>query len=268
MNEKIYLVNAVIDNLTMEETIDKIVFFAKRESPSYVVPLNVDCMVRIEKDKEFAKICSEANLVLADGKPLLWMAKKIKSPLKEKISGSDLFPLLCKKAAEENLSMFFLGAAEGVADKAAENLKRRFPDLKVTGTFSPPYGFENNEEQLEEIVTVIKNSKPSILILALGAPKQEKFIYKYLNVLNVPVAVCLGASLDFEAGKIKRAPKWMSNVGLEWFYRFLKEPKRLFKRYFVDDVKILKIFRKHKKENIEANKRASAGVSASHESRH
>lgn len=146
--------------------------------------------------------------------------------------------------------MFFLGAAEGVAAKAAVNLKKKYPKLQVVGTYSPEYGFEKDNEKVQKVVSIVKQAKPDILIVALGAPKQEKFIYHNRKELNVPLSLGLGASLDFEAGNVKRAPRWMSNCGLEWLYRIIQEPKRMFKRYFVDAVKIVPMIWKYRKEDI------------------
>ena len=144
--------------------------------------------------------------------------------------------------------MFFLGAAEGVASRAAEKLTQRFPGLQVVGTYSPPKGFENNTEEMSRIKSLIKKLRPHILIVALGCPKQELFIYNNREELGVPISLGLGASLDFEAGEIKRAPKWMANHGLEWVYRITQDPKRLAKRYLIDDSRIFKLAIKYKKE--------------------
>ena len=132
-----------------------------------------------------------------------------------------------------------------MAKKAAENLSNKYNGLKISGTYSPSYGFENDEKEISKIITMINKAKPDILAVGLGAPKQEKFIYKYKDKLNVPISLAIGASIDFEAGNVKRAPRWMQKSGLEWFYRFLKEPKRMFKRYFIDDLKIVKIYFKY-----------------------
>ncbi len=167
------------------------------------------------------------------------------NPIKEKISGSDFFPKLCERAAEKGYSLFLLGAAEGVAAKAAKNLKEKYEGLNIVGTYSPSYGFEKKDDEIKMIIEMINETKPDILAVGLGAPKQEKFLYKYKNELNVPISLAIGASIDFEAGNINRAPRWMQNCGLEWFYRLCKEPKRMFKRYIVDDLKILSICRKY-----------------------
>lgn len=243
---RIKFMNTEIDNLTMKETLDEIDKLILKNDKSYVVTPNVDHIVMLETDVELKNIYRDASLILTDGKPLLWISKWYKTPIKEKISGSDLFPLLCEMAAKKGYSMFFLGAAEGVAAKAAENLKKKYNGLKIVGTYSPPYGFEKDEIESEKIIDMVKEAHPDILILGLGSPKQEKFAYHYCKDLGVPISLGLGASLDFEAGNIRRAPKWMSNHGLEWLYRLIKEPKRMFKRYIIDDCKIVKLIIKYK----------------------
>lgn len=244
---RIKFLNIEIDNLSMEESVCEIDNLIKKRKKSYVVTPNVDHIVKLEKDAEFVEVYKNADLVLTDGMPLIWISKLLKRPIKEKVSGSDLFPSVCKLAVEKGYSIFLLGAAEGVASKAAENLMKKYNGLKIAGTFSPSYGFENNKDEIEKIINIINESKPDILAVGLGAPKQEKFIYKYKDKLNVPISLAIGASIDFEAGNIERAPVWMQKSGLEWFYRFIKEPKRMFKRYFVDDMKIFKIYLKYRR---------------------
>lgn len=245
--ERIKFLNTEIDNLTMTESVEYIDKLIQRGRPSYVVTPNVDHIVKLEKDEEFRKVYQNADLILADGMPLIWISKLLKNPIKEKVSGSDLFPEICKLSARKGYGIFLLGAAEGVAKKAAENLSNKYNGLKISGTYSPSYGFENDEKEISKIITMINKTKPDILAVGLGAPKQEKFIYKYKDKLNVPISLAIGASIDFEAGNVKRAPRWMQKSGLEWFYRFLKEPKRMFKRYFIDDLKIVKIYFKYRK---------------------
>mgnify|MGYP001005587397 CR=1 FL=1 len=237
--------NTYIDNVSFNEAIKIIDGFTKNGKYHYVVTPNVDHIIRIEKDKEFKMIYNEADLILTDGMPLIWISKLLKQPIREKISGSDLFPKVCEMAAEKGYSIFLLGADEGVAEKAASNLKNKYKGLIISGYYSPKYGFEKDEREVKKIIDIVSNSKTDILCVGLGTPKQEKFIYKYKEKLKVPVSLAIGASIDFEAEKVKRAPKWMQKCGFEWFYRFCKEPKRLFKRYFVDDIKIIKILYKY-----------------------
>lgn len=243
---RIKFMNTDIDNLTMAETLNEIDKLIQKKNCSYVVTPNVDHIVCLEKDEELQKVYKNASLILTDGKPLIWISKWYKTPIKEKISGSDLFPKVCELAANKNYTMYLLGAAEGVADTAAKNLMQKYKGLNIVGTYSPPFGFEKDKKELDKIKEQIQKVHPDILIVGLGCPKQEKFMYHHCKELGVPISFGLGASIDFEAGNIKRAPKWMSNHGLEWLYRFSKEPKRLFKRYFVDDLKIISVARKYR----------------------
>lgn len=240
--------NIELDNLTMEESIDRIDYLVRENKNAYAVTPNVDHLVQLQKDNKLLEIYRNADLILTDGKPLLWIAKLYRTPIKEKVSGSDLFPEICALSARKGYRMFFLGASEGVAYEAAKRLQKKHNGLQVVGTYSPPYGFEKDRKEIENIIDMIKSVNPHILIVGLGSPKQEKFIYQYKSKLGVPFSIGLGASLDFEAGNIKRAPRWMSNCGLEWLYRFIKEPKRMFKRYFINDMKIISLTRKYYKK--------------------
>ena len=244
---RVKFMNTEIDNLTMKEAIERIDELIREEKNAYVVTPNVDHIIQLERGGELVEVYKNADLILCDGKPLIWISKWYGTPIKEKISGSDLFPRLCAMAAKRGYKMFFLGAAEGVAARAAENLEKRFPGLQVVGTYSPPYGFEKNEAEMEKIKKMIKKTQPHVLIVGLGCPKQELFILRHKDELGVPISLGLGASLDFEAGEVKRAPKWMADHGLEWVYRIFQDPKRLAKRYLVDDRKIVRLAVKYKK---------------------
>lgn len=237
--------NTEVDNLSMKETLQEIEKAIKQNECGYVVTPNVDHIVQLERGGEICEVYKNATMILTDGKPLIWISKLYKKPIREKISGSDLFPALCEMAANKGFRMYFLGAAEGIAAKAAENLMIKYPGLQVVGTYSPPFGFEKSEKEMEVIETKIKEARPDILIVGLGCPKQEKFMYRNSKRLGVPISLGLGASLDFEAGNIKRAPKWMSNHGLEWLFRITQDPKRLAKRYLVDDIAIFPLIFKY-----------------------
>lgn len=241
------LMNTEIDNLTMDETLDAIDSLIKEDNCSYVVTPNVDHIVQLEKDEELKRVYENASLILTDGKPLIWISNWYKTPIKEKISGSDLFLRVCELAAKKGYTMYLLGAAEGVADKAAKNLMDKYKGLNIVGTYSPPFGFEKDKVELKKIERQIQEVHPDILIVGLGCPKQEKYMYHHCKELDVPISFGLGASIDFEAGNIKRAPRWMSEHGLEWLYRITQDPKRLAKRYLVDDMKIISIARKYRR---------------------
>lgn len=243
---RIKLLNTEVDNLTMKEAVERIEQLILDKKTSYVVTPNVDHIVKLENDIEFQNVYKEADLILTDGMPLIWISRIKKNPIKEKVSGSDLFPEVCRLASKKGYKIFLLGASDGVAAKAAENLKKRYVNLNIVGTYSPSYGFENKKDEIERIISIVKEAKPDILAVGLGAPKQEKFLYKFREELDVPVSLAIGASIDFEAGNIKRAPIWMQNSGLEWFYRLYKEPKRLIRRYLIEDINIIKILIKYR----------------------
>lgn len=240
--------NTEVDNLTMDEALAVINILIQQDRNAYVVTPNVDHIVQLEKDEELRCVYQNADLILTDGKPLLWIAKWYGTPIKEKLSGSDLFPRLCILAAQKGYRMFFLGAAEGVAAKAAEKLSGKIPGLQIVGTYSPPLGFENNKKEMDKIEAKIKAARPHILVVGLGCPKQEKFILHNRNKLHVPLSLGLGASLDFEAGRVKRAPKWMADHGLEWLFRIMQDPKRLAKRYLINDREIFRLAIRYKRQ--------------------
>lgn len=247
--KRMTFLNTEVDNVTLEESIEIIDGYIKDGEPRYVVTPNVDHIVKLEEDLEFQNVYRDADLILTDGMPLIWISKWLKKPIKEKVSGSDLFPKVCGLAAEKEYKVFLLGAGEGVAKQAASNLKNKHKGLNIVGVYSPPYGFEKSEKEISKIIDIINKSKPDVLAVGLGAPKQEKFLYNYKDKLNVPVSLGIGASIDFEAGNVNRAPKWMQKSGLEWFYRLCKEPRRMYKRYLVDDIKILSITKKYIENN-------------------
>lgn len=239
--------NTYIDNLTMDEAIKEIDTLVQERKHSYVVTPNMDHIVLLEKDKVFKEVYDNASLILTDGKPLIWIAKRQGTPIKEKVSGSDLFPQICRLSAINGYRIFILGAAEGIADKAAENLRNKNVGLQIVGTYSPPMGFERDDDEVQAIIKKINDSNADILAVALGSPKGEKFIYKIRNKITVALSISIGATIDFEAGNVKRAPKWMSDHGLEWLFRITQDPKRLIRRYWNDARCIIPIIRKYSK---------------------
>ena len=245
--EKQPLLNTYVNNVNMDEAIQAIEDMIASEKKSYIVAINVDVVMKIENDSYLKEITDKADMVLVDGKPLEWIAKWHNRPIKAKISGSDLVPILCKRAAEKGYSIYIIGGKEGIAEKAKQNLERDLPEIRIVGTYAPPFGFEKDEKELHRINEMISDAHPDILIACFGCPKQEKWIYENYQKYDAKVSVCAGATVDFLAGNVSRAPRWMSDNGFEWFYRFLQEPKRMFKRYFIDDVKILKLIRKYRK---------------------
>lgn len=248
--EKQQLLNTYVNNLSKKEALRKIEAMVSRREKAFVVPINVDVVMKAEKDPYLKTIIDQAELVLIDGKPLIWISKLYGRPIKEKLSGSDLVPALCRDAAKKGWTVFILGGGPGIADHAAKNLMKKYPELKIVGTYAPKMGFEHDKEELEYINQTVSAVHPDILIACFGCPKQEKFIYENYRRYDAAVSICGGATVDFLAGSVRRAPKWMSDHGLEWFYRFLQEPKRLFKRYFIDDVKIVFLVWKYRNQRV------------------
>lgn len=239
------LLNTFVNNVSMNETIQAIEGMIAEKKKSYIVAINVDVVLKIEHDQYLKKITDGADMVLVDGQPLVWISKWHKHPVKEKISGSDLVPKVCEVAAKKGYTMYIIGGKVGIAEKAKKNLERQLPGINIVGTYAPPFGFEKDQKELDNINAMITAVHPDILVACFGCPKQEKWIYENYQKYDATVSICAGATVDFLAGNIDRAPKWMSDHGLEWFYRFTKEPKRLFKRYFIDDVEILKLLGKY-----------------------
>lgn len=241
------LLNTFVNNMDMEETIQTIDSFIQQKKRSYIVAINVDVVIKIEQDAYLKRITDQADMVLVDGKPLIWISKLYKRPVKAKISGSDLVPKLCEKAAEKEYTIFIIGGKDGIAEQAKRKLEKQLSGIKIVGTYAPPYGFEKDKNELDKINQMISDVHPDLLIGCFGCPKQEKWIYENYKKYDATVSVCAGATVDFLAGNIRRAPGWMSDHGLEWFYRFTQEPKRMFKRYFVDDIKIVSLMWKYRK---------------------
>ncbi len=203
--------------------------------PGYIVTPNVDHVCRYHKDAAFRAAYDNAFLVLADGMPLLWAAALFGKPLREKLSGSDLLPLLSAYAAERGYSIYLLGAAPGVADEAARLLQQTNPGLRVAGAYSPPLRFEDDPATLQDVLKRLRDAAPDICFLALGSPRQEIWLHRHHRESGARVLLGVGAALDFAAGRVRRAPVWMQRSGLEWTWRVMQEPMRLGRRYFVDD---------------------------------
>lgn len=230
----------------MDEAVDAIRSMVPLRRNAYVVTPNLDHLINIDEDPEFEAAYRDADLILADGISLILLAKMLHVPLKEKVSGSDLFPKVCTMAAKEGYSLYILGAAEGVAENAGEKLQKKNPGLVIAGTYSPSFGFENDEDEIRCIIEKVTDAKPDIMAIAIGEKKGEKFIHQYRNQLSVPISISVGATIDFEAGNKKRAPAWVSRCGFEWLYRSVKEPDRIGKRVIKDIRGLLPLIRKYK----------------------
>lgn len=233
---RVNLLNIWIDKLNAGDVCRVVEQFVGRGTPHQIVTVNLDFLRLSVHDTEFREIVNASSLVVPDGMPLVWASRLQGEPLPERVAGVDLVMECARLSAERGYRIFLLGAAPGVADVAAETMRRRFPRANIVGTHSPPTLSAD-----DNMVTVarVKEAKPDILLVAFGAPRQEIWIHEHINSLDVPVCIGVGGSFDMISGRVSRAPEWMRHSGFEWFYRFMREPKRLWKRYFVQDLPIL-----------------------------
>ena len=223
--------------LRMNEVVNLIVHRHSQGFGGWVVTPNMDILHRLVTDISFrALVNSETTIYTADGAPIIWLSRMLGTPLPERVTGSDIFVELVAQAATNGKSIFLLGGNPGVAEIAAQKLQEIHPELRVAGCYAPPFGFEGNLEEMEKIREFLVTTRPDIVFVGLGSPKQEKLIALVRDLLPTSWWLGIGVSFSFVAGDVKRAPVWMRRVGLEWFYRVLQEPKRLFKRYFLINI--------------------------------
>ena len=230
-----------VDSITLTQALDAIDSLVQGRQGGTVFTPNVDHVVQAEHDPRFRAAYDAVSLSLVDGMPLLWAARLLKTPLPEKISGSDLVRPLMQRAAERGHRVYFLGGAPGAAELAREKLLLELPQLRIVGIDAPRIDVNGSPEDQRPILERIVQAKPDLLLLALGAPKQEIWGHEQRAHLPGIVTIGVGASLEFIAGTVKRAPPWISSIGLEWLYRLLQEPRRLAGRYLLRDPQFFKI---------------------------
>ena len=237
IDEQRRLFGIAIDALRMSEAVALLNGWMCEPSGEcrYVVTPNVDHVVMLGERADLRAAYDEASLILADGMPVVLASRLLRAGVPERVSGADLVPALFNAAdASSPRTVFLLGAAPGVADRAAANIEARWPAVRVVGTYSPPLGFEHNDAENAKILRLIADAAPDLLVLGLGAPKQELWIHHHSRDVNAAVALCVGATIDFLAGEKPRAPVWMQRSGLEWLHRLASEPRRLLRRYVRD----------------------------------
>ncbi len=238
-SRRIEFLGVPLDVVGFSEALDRLVGLARGDRPAYAVTANVDHIVRFHRCPDVRHLYTQADLVVADGMPVIWASRLLRTPLPERVAGSDLFPALCAEAARHDLSVFLLGGAPGTAQRAAEVLQARHPRLRVAGTCCPKHGFEKDPQQLSQAVDAVRAAQPHILFVGLGSPKQEKWIATNAAVCGAKLSIGVGISFSFVCGEVVRAPRWMQRAGLEWFHRLSQEPHRLWKRYLLDDTAFL-----------------------------
>jgi N-acetylglucosaminyldiphosphoundecaprenol N-acetyl-beta-D-mannosaminyltransferase len=225
------------DVVTMREAVQRILLMIQKAAPPcYVCTGNLDHLVLLNRDETFRKIYREADLVLADGMPVVWLSKLSGGePLTERVAGSDLFWELGQVSEHHGITLFFLGGAPGSAERAAEAMRAKYPNVHISGIYCPPLDtFDSPEEQVK-IRETIRKASPDVLFVGLGAPKQEKWIAEHRDDLGVPVSIGVGGTFEMAGGIVMRAPTWMQRAGLEWLFRLMQDPKRLWRRYIMKD---------------------------------
>jgi exopolysaccharide biosynthesis WecB/TagA/CpsF family protein len=228
--------NVRIDSVTMQQAVNTTLEMINNKGKYYITTPNLDFLYNASNDQHFMQILNSSSLNIPDGKPLILLSRVLGRPLKEKVSGADFFVEVCRKSVDKNISIFLLGSAPGVADKAKGNLEERFNGIDIVGARSPSFGFEKDEVESRELVEKINIVSPDILFVGVGSPKQELWIDKYLDQLDVKVAIGVGASFDFAAGNVKIPPPYIKKIGFAWLWRLTLEPKRLWKRYLVNNL--------------------------------
>lgn len=220
--------------LTLAGAADHIIAALNAGRGGWVVTPNLDILRRLVKDRGFADLCARATLRLADGMPLVWASRLQRTPLPERVAGSDLIWTLTARAAAAGRSVYFLGGNPGAADGAARELRRRHPGLRIAGVESPPLGFESCGPYMDGLRRRLAAASPDIVYVALGSPKQERVIDILRADLPRAWFLGIGISFSFVTGEVRRAPRLMRRLGLEWAHRLAQEPRRLAKRYLVD----------------------------------
>ena len=223
-----------VDVVTFAEALERIASMVESKAGGAVFTPNVDHVVKAERDDAFREAYARADLCLADGMPLVWASRLLGPSLPEKVSGSDLLLPLMQLAAERRWRVYLVGGGPGVADETGQRLRAEH-GVQIAGTDSPVVGPDGAADESERTLERLRAARPDLVLVAFGAPKQELWIDRFADQLAPAVAIGVGASLDFLAGRVRRAPAWMSRAGLEWLFRLAREPRRLWRRYLVED---------------------------------
>lgn len=243
--DRVRLFGIDIDVLRFAEAAEIAFDWSKSERPArrFIATPNVNHVILFQDDERFRAAYDRATLALADGRYVVHASRLLGRPVPECINGSDLVPAVFDLAESRGgLKVFLMGALDGVADRAAANIRAKWPAVNVVGTYSPKNGFENSASEKSTMKHLINESKPDFLIVGLSPPKQEIWIAEAIDSLDVNVAIGAGATIDFIAGARPRAPRWMQACSLEWIHRIWVEPTRLGPRYFRDGLKFLMLF--------------------------
>lgn len=225
MGERLEILGIGIDRIDSSEALRRIGQFIASGTPHQIVTANAEIIYQASKNEKMKKVINAAQMVTADGSGVVWASRQLGQPLSQRVTGIDLVNSICAQSAKDKWKIYILGSAPGVAATAANNIRDKFPGCNIVGTH---HGYFKAQEE-KQIIAELEQLKPDVLFVALGAPKQEYWIADHIQQLNIPVAMGIGGSMDVLSGNVKRAPRWMQKMSLEWLYRLLIQPAR-FKR--------------------------------------
>lgn len=235
--DKVTLFGITVNNLTMKETVDRIEAMIGDGGIHQHVVMNVDKIVKMESNPNLRAAVLDCDLINADGQPIIWVSRLLQSPLKERVTGIDLFDVLIARCAERGLRPYLVGARQEVVARTVDVLKRKYPKLQFAGWRDGYWSAEAEAGVVQEI----RKARPDVLCMAVGSPKQELFLRKWKKEMQVPFVMGVGGSFDVTAGVLKRAPRWMQDSGLEWLFRLAQEPRRLWRRYLIEDMAFFRL---------------------------
>ena len=241
-NKRFKIMNTYVNAISMEETISEIEKIIEKKKPTQHVVINASKVNLMEKDPKLRKIVNSCPLINADGASIVWAAKRLGIPLKERVTGCDLFQKLVVVAEKKGYKIYLFGAKEEVVKKVKAIFEEKYPDIQIVG-YRTGYFTEADEP---EIVKDMAESGADMMFVAFSSPKKEYWVNKYIKQLNIPFVMGVGGSFDIVAGVTERAPKWWQDHGLEWLYRFIQEPRRMWKRYIIGNAKFVALTYKYK----------------------
>ncbi len=236
MSDSVVLMGLQLDNLAEQQVTERILDDVVSGRGGWLINPNVDVLRQIANDSDLMELSRQADLAIADGMPLIWASRLQGTPLVERVPGRQLIWTMCRSASSQGVSVFLLGGESGVAVEAAAALVRQIPNLSVAGTHCPPHGFERDERCIQEILTELDSAQPGVVFCGLGFPKQERLMSLLSDRFPSTWFIGSGATLTMAAGHVRSAPNWMQRLGLEWFFRLIQEPRRLFSRYVIHDL--------------------------------
>jgi N-acetylglucosaminyldiphosphoundecaprenol N-acetyl-beta-D-mannosaminyltransferase len=237
--DRIDILGCAVDRVSLGSAISKMEGLINAGGIHQAIVLSVPQLMLGRRDTRLFDVWNGASIVLPDGVPLLWASRLLGAPIPGRVAGSDLFWELSRVAEMKGYTCFLLGSTPEVVALLEDALLRRFPGCRLVGTYAPPHSPAFSASGNDEIVHRVNAVRPDILWVGLGAPRQELWIHANLGRLDVRIAIGIGAAFDICSGSVRRAPRWMQKSGLEWFHRFLLEPRRLFRRYFIDSAPFL-----------------------------